>query len=108
ESVVYTATHDNDTTRSWWNALPDWERDRARRYLQSSDEDIVHNLVRAAFASVADTVIIPLQDVLQLGSDARMNRPASIAGNWTWRVREEALNPEMAGKLRELVELYGQ
>ncbi len=107
-AVVYTGTHDNDTTRGWFDAAPDAERDRVRRYLACDDAGAVAALRRAAFASVADLAVVPLQDVLELGSDARMNTPGAAGGNWRWRVRWEALSDERRAMLRELVTLYGR
>ena len=105
-SVVYTGTHDNDTTLGWWRSTDDAVRDHVRRYLAVSGQDIVWDLLRAAFASVAHTAIVPLQDALGLGSDARMNRPGLGRHNWGWRVRAEALNPWVSSRLHGLCELY--
>ncbi|MDR9391969.1 MAG: 4-alpha-glucanotransferase, partial [Trueperaceae bacterium] len=107
-AVVYTGTHDNDTTRGWFDAAPDPERDRVRRYLACSDADAVAALRRAAFASVADLAVVPMQDVLELGSEARMNTPGAAAGNWGWRVTWDALSDARRAMLRDLVELYGR
>ncbi len=107
-SVVYTATHDNDTTLGWWLSTSERERDHVRRYLGVSGHDIVWDLIRAAFASVSQTAIIPLQDVLCLDSGARMNTPGVADGNWRWRVRAEAFNTPLALRLRGLANLYGR
>jgi 4-alpha-glucanotransferase len=115
--VSYTGTHDCDTTVGWWTGTGRgqstrsngdiWrERDYARRYLATDGNDIQWVFIRALLASVADTVLIPLQDVLGLGSEARMNRPATLAGNWRWRYRPQMLLPGIAQKLRDLTELY--
>ncbi len=106
--VVYTGTHDNDTTRGWFATAPEPERAFARRYLGSSGEAVAWELLRLALASVADTAIIPLQDVLNLGSEARMNTPGAALGNWQWRVAPELLRPETAARLGELAWLYGR
>jgi len=82
------------------------ERDFAMRYLATDGKEIHWTFIRALEASVADTVLIPLQDVLGLGSEARMNQPATLGGNWRWRYRAGALQPELAARLRELAELY--
>ena len=82
------------------------ERDYARRYLDTDGSQIHWVFIRSLLASVADTVLIPLQDVLGLGSEARMNRPATLTGNWRWRYRSEMLTPETATELRSLTELY--
>jgi 4-alpha-glucanotransferase len=107
-TVVYTGTHDNDTTRGWYASLSESERDRVRRYLARDGSDIAWDILRLAWASVARTAVAPLQDVLDLGSDARMNHPGRAMGNWTWRFREDALKPETGVRLRELTALYGR
>lgn len=107
-SVVYTGTHDNDTTLGWFSSLNASDRKRVLRYLGSSGEDIARDLVRAAFSSVADTAVIPLQDVLGLGNEARMNLPGTSGGNWSWRFQAGGLNATLARRLRELSELYGR
>ena len=115
--MAYTGTHDCDTTVGWWTSegrgestrsAEDIQRERefARRYLNTDGREIHWAFIRALEASVADTVLIPLQDVLGLGSEARMNQPATLGGNWRWRYRSEMLTPEIARRLRELVELY--
>jgi 4-alpha-glucanotransferase len=117
ETVAYTGTHDNDTTIGWWSSgghgestrsVEDIraERDYARRYLNTDGRSIHWDFIRAVQASVADTVLIPLQDVLGLGSEARMNQPATLSGNWRWRYRAEMLTTETAQQLRALTELY--
>jgi 4-alpha-glucanotransferase len=107
-SVVYTGTHDNDTTRGWYNQRTDAERDMIRRYLARDDRDIVWDFIRLALGSVARYAIIPMQDVLTLDSDARMNTPSLLGGNWAWRYRPEALNEWSATRLADMVELYGR
>jgi len=82
------------------------EKDLALRYLATDGREMHWTLIRAALASVADTAIIPLQDVLGLGSEARMNLPGRESGNWTFRVSPDQLGPEPVRRLRELVELY--
>ncbi|HEY3285942.1 MAG TPA: glycogen debranching protein GlgX [Gemmatimonadaceae bacterium] len=117
ERVVYTGTHDNDTTVGWWNSKPggdsirtaadiEREKDFARRYLGTDGHEIHWTLIRAVLASVADTVLIPLQDVLGLGSEARMNLPGRQAGNWGFRFTWEQLTPDLVQRLRALVDLY--
>jgi 4-alpha-glucanotransferase len=107
-SAVYTGTHDNDTTLGWYRQAPKAERDFVRRYLARDDGAIVWELVRAAQASVADLAVAPLQDVLGLGSEARMNTPGKASGNWGWRFRFDQLEPWVAPQLRELATLYGR
>ena len=107
-SVVYTGTHDNDTTLGWYRQAPEAERDFARRYLARGDEDIVTDLVRLAVSSVADTAVVPLQDVLGLGSEARMNTPGVASGNWSWRFSWDEVPDWVAGQLKEMATLYGR
>ena len=112
EVVAYTGTHDNDTTAGWFTSLgqaeTNPEREFCLKYLNSSDQEIHWDFIRAALASVADTAIIPLQDVLGLGNEARMNLPASQSGNWAWRYRHEELTDEIADRLKQLTALYGR
>jgi len=106
--VVYTGTHDNDTSAGWFETAPPHEREFARRYLARDGEDFAWNLIRAAMSSVADTAIILLQDVMSLGSEARMNYPGRPAGNWGWRFTWEMLEDHYRDRLREMTELYGR
>jgi len=108
DSVVYTGTHDNDTTVSWFESLGDAEREYCLKYLGSVTGEINWDMIRAAVASVADTAIIPLQDVLGLGNEARMNLPATETGNWTWRISPGALRDDAANRLSDLCRLYGR
>jgi 4-alpha-glucanotransferase len=117
DCVVYTGTHDNDTTVGWFQSragegttrtaeqIAD-ERRFALAYLGTDGSEIHWDLIRAALASVAATAIAPLQDVLGLGTSARMNLPGTSRGNWRWRCVPEALTPECAGRLRELTAIY--
>lgn len=118
-SVVYTGTHDNDTTVGWFttegagmSTRADDEVQKERQfvlqYLGSDGIKIHWDFIRLALASVADTAIIPLQDVLGLGSEARMNVPARESGNWGWRYRAEQLTTEIRARLAELTEIYGR
>ncbi|MCM2332617.1 MAG: 4-alpha-glucanotransferase, partial [Anaeromyxobacteraceae bacterium] len=114
--VAYTGTHDNDTVAGWWAseggdstrtaAEVAAEKALARRYLDTDGADMPWVLLRALMASVAGTVVAPVQDVLGLGSEARMNRPGTPAGNWRWRLREGSLTPALASRLAELAALY--
>jgi 4-alpha-glucanotransferase len=106
-TVVYTGTHDNDTTAGWWiNGANPQERAAVRVYTGTSgSEPIVWPLIRAAAESVADTCIFPLQDILSLGSEARMNTPAGIGDNWSWRFTRGAIRAEHAEQLAALAEL---
>lgn len=107
-AAVFTGTHDNDTTLGWYWSAPEAERDLVRRYLARSDESIVWELIRLAYSSVADIAVVPLQDVMSLGSEARMNMPGQASGNWGWRFRPEQLERWMAPQLREMANLYGR
>ncbi len=117
ELVAYTGGHDNDTTVGWWSSsgagdstrTPEdvqKEREFARSYLGLENEAINWALIRAVLASVADMAIIPLQDVLGLGSEARMNLPGSVSGNWKWRYQPSALTNEITQRLKMLTMLY--
>jgi 4-alpha-glucanotransferase len=106
--VVYTGTHDNDTTRGWYASAPEPQRHFARSYLGCEDGDFTWELLRAGMASVADTFIAPLQDVLDLGPEARMNLPGSLGGNWGWRFRREQVTDAMRDRLLNLTETYGR
>ncbi len=106
--IVYTGTHDNDTTLGWWRTASEKERRHVQLYLGRSGDDIAWDFIRAALSSVADTAIIPLQDVLSLGSEARMNTPGRPGGNWTWRFSLHQMTPAIISRLRELTVLYGR
>lgn len=108
DAVVYTGTHDNDTTAGWFAALSVKERGKVLDYLGGNGGDIVWDLIRAALASVADTALIPLQDILSLGTSARMNIPGTPAGNWEWRFGAGALTEAVANRLHHLTRLYGR
>jgi 4-alpha-glucanotransferase len=106
--VVYTGTHDNDTTVGWFQSAPPQERSFAQRYLARSGEDIAYDVIRAAMSSVADTAIVPLQDILMLGSEAQMNHPGRADGNWSWHFQPEMLGAWHLSRLREMTELYAR
>ena len=108
DSVVYTATHDNQTTVDWFQTRPEHERQEIQRYLGRDGSDIAWDLIRLALASVADTAILPLQDVMRLGDEARMNTPGRAAGNWGWRYSPHQLHDGLAAGLGELVTAYGR
>lgn len=118
-SVVYTGTHDNDTTVGWFNskvgegstrdaAQIKREREQCMKYLRSNGQEIHWDFIQTAFASVSCIAIVPAQDVLGLDSSARMNLPASREGNWNWRCRAHALTKGMSRRLREITEIYGR
>jgi 4-alpha-glucanotransferase len=102
--VVYTGTHDNDTTRGWFASLDPAGRARVLDALGGTAEEVSWNMIRAAYTSVADLVVAPLQDILDLGSGARMNVPGVAAGNWGWRAPVDAFTSERAIRLRRLAE----
>ncbi|MEW6518081.1 MAG: 4-alpha-glucanotransferase [Thermodesulfobacteriota bacterium] len=108
--VVYTGTHDNDTTLGWYfdSQVPQASKDRARRYANSDGQVIHRDFVRMAYASVAALAVIPLQDVLGFGTDCRMNRPSVLEGNWLWRCASPFLSPEVIHYLRDEVRFYGR
>jgi 4-alpha-glucanotransferase len=106
-TVAYTGTHDNATTRQWYEELPDSQRQNVWNYLKRSlgeSAEAAPTLMRLAWSSVAALAIAPLQDVLNLGSEARMNVPGRAGGNWSWRFSEEMLSPASFESLRELTE----
>ena len=106
ERVVYTGTHDNDTILGWWeSAVTEEEQTHARAYLGTCEDGVNWALIRNAINSVARLSVVPLQDVLGLGSEARMNVPSKTEGNWQWRYRPEMLRPELASKLSALTEV---
>lgn len=105
-SVVYTGTHDNDTTLGWWRSRSEPLRHSVLEYLGQPAEAMPWPLIRAAYASVARLAIVPLQDVLELGSEHRMNTPGTTVGNWQWRFRWDQVAPDRAPRLRRLAELY--
>ena len=108
DTVAYTGTHDNDTTIGWFAGLATEEREYCLKYLASEVREINWDMIRAAMASVADTAIIPMQDVLGLSSEARMNLPASESGNWIWRMKNEMVSEDVSARLRELTQVYGR
>jgi 4-alpha-glucanotransferase len=100
DTVYFTGTHDNDTTLGWWNALPDEARQQVMQQLDVSDPDAVPDaMIDTVLQSRAALAILPLQDVLHLGSDARMNTPGTDSGNWSWRFEWDALPPDLACRL---------
>jgi len=106
-TVAYTGTHDNATTRQWYEELADYQRQNLWNYLKRSLEESAEaapTLMRLAWSSVAALTIAPLQDVLSLGREARMNVPGRAGGNWSWRFSEDMLSPASFESLRELTE----
>lgn len=109
-SVVYTGTHDNDTTIGWWLSRAgkkfSQEREFCLRYLNSRGNEMNWDMMRTGWASVSNTAIAPVQDILGLGTEARMNLPATTSGNWLWRMKPGAVTPKIAERLKELSETY--
>ncbi len=106
--IVYTGTHDNDTAVGWFKRIEEGERTFAQRYLKTSGEDIAWDLIKTAWASKAIFAIAPLQDLLSLDNQARMNYPGNPQGNWCWRFSETALTDNLKKKLSEVNYLYGR
>jgi len=103
-SVVYTGTHDNDTTSGWWETLDADARARVRDALLDHDEEMPWALVRLAMSSPSRLAVVPAQDLLGLGSEARMNTPGGAEGNWAWRAPAGSFTPALAARVRSLVE----
>ena len=117
--VAYTGTHDNDTTVGWWNSHAGTgstrdtseisrEHEFCMRYLDTDGREIHWDFIRAIWSSVADTAIAPLQDLLGLDTNARMNLPASNSGNWQWRYDVASLTDAIEKRLSDLTELFGR
>jgi 4-alpha-glucanotransferase len=106
--VAYTGTHDNNTTRGWYDNAPERESDFCRRYLARSGDDIAWSMVRVLWRSVADWVLAPMQDFLSLGEWARMNYPGNPSGNWNWRMHPDATTEGLVRRLYETNYLYGR
>ncbi|MGH8261735.1 MAG: 4-alpha-glucanotransferase, partial [Steroidobacteraceae bacterium] len=107
-AVIYTGTHDNDTTLGWYRSLDAQTAARVDFYLGSRPGDMPEALIRAALASVGVLAILPVQDLLALGSEARFNTPSTRQGNWHWRLPAGALTPDLAGRYRHLNGVYGR
>jgi 4-alpha-glucanotransferase len=106
--VAYTGTHDNDTSVGWYNQAPEIERDFARRYLARSGNDIAHDFIRAIWSSVAAFALAPMQDMLRLGTDSRMNYPGKASGNWSWRLAPSQMEDGLKSQLKEYNTLYSR
>lgn len=107
--VVYIGTHDNDTLAGWLDSAPAQDVEYARKYLRLNvEEGFVQGVIKSAMASVGDTVILTMQDLLGLGSEARMNIPSTSYGNWQWRAVESDFSPDLAKKLLSITKLYGR
>jgi len=108
--IVYSGTHDNDTTVGWYlsDTVPSASKDRARRYTHSDGSEIHWDFIRLAYSSIAAVAIIPLQDILGFGSDCRMNVPSTLRGNWRWRCAPRFLQEHVADRLRDETAFYGR
>jgi 4-alpha-glucanotransferase len=107
--VVYTGSHDNDTTKGYFDKEKNKDNDifeHAQKYLDYYGDDLTFELIRLAYSSVADLAVIPMQDILDLGGGARMNYPGKLGGNWTWRFTWDQVPYDLAEKYRQLAELY--
>ena len=109
-SVCYTGTHDNMTTRQWFETVDPEAAKYAIRYMALTEEEgYVWGTIRTAMASVSETCIVPMQDYLDLGGEARMNFPGTrTSDNWTWRATDGYINDALAEKIRQMTELYGR
>ncbi|MDX9914253.1 MAG: 4-alpha-glucanotransferase [Sphaerochaeta sp.] len=109
DSIIYTGTHDNNTTRGWYESLDSTTKDVVRRYLECPDEAVVWQLIRQMLLSVSKDAILPMQDWLELGGEGRMNVPSTVgSSNWSWRLESLAIEPWRIGRLRSLIELTGR
>lgn len=108
-SIVYTGTHDNDTTVGWYDTLNRKDKAFAKKYLNiRSNKDVQWAFIRAALASVSDTCIIPMQDYLGLGTEARINMPSTLGTNWKWRMLPGQFTEELAEQMKDMARLYGR
>lgn len=107
-AVVYTGNHDNDTIVGWFKSAGKKERDFCLKYLDSNGKEIHWDFIRAAFSSVADTAIVPMQDILGLGNEGRMNLPSTYSGNWNWRCQQKDFSDKLARKLKDMTKVYGR
>ena len=106
--VAYTGTHDNDTVLGWYKTAPKTEQELARKYLNATARNLPWAMIRSLWTSVANTVVTPMQDLLSLGTEARMNFPGKLGGNWSWRVLPDQLSDELRDKLLEFNTVYGR
>lgn len=106
--ICYTGTHDNDTSVGWYQHTSEYAKDKVRRYMNTDASSISWDFIRICLGTIARYAIFPLQDVLKLGSEARMNMPGTAEGNWSWRYRSEDLNSGMAVGLKQMTKLFGR
>ena len=109
--MVYTGTHDNDTTRGWYHEVGKEARDFAKEYMckpRLDEDSLVHDFIAMAMSSVADLCVIPMQDYLNLGSEARINTPSTLGGNWVWRMKKKDFSDEVVEEIARVTRLYGR
>ena len=107
-SVAYTGTHDNNTSLGWYEECDEKTQEHLNDYLGYPSESMPWPLIRSALASTSALAVIPMQDLLELGSEARMNTPGTCCGNWDWRFQWSQVNPDLATRMRHLLEQYGR
>lgn len=110
-NVVYTGTHDNDTVQGWYEVLSEEDKELSKRYMNNAStpkEEIHWDLIRLGMASVAETCIIPVQDYLGLGGEARINVPSTLGNNWKWRMDKEGLTDDIISRMKDMTQLYGR
>jgi 4-alpha-glucanotransferase len=106
--VAYTGTHDNDTARGWYESASQKEKDFCRRYLARSGDDISWDMIRAIWSSSSVFALAPMQDLLNLGNEGRMNFPGKASGNWGWRLTNERINWTLTSRLKEMNFFYSR
>ena len=105
--IVYTGTHDNETINGWFETAPEEDTSNAIRYLRLTKKEGYHwGMMRSAWASVSDTAIMQMQDLLGLGHEARINTPSTLNDNWTWRCKPESISDKLAKQLYEEMKIY--
>ena len=108
-TIVYTGTHDNDTIQGWYDSISDSDKIYAGKYLNNAKRkraDLHWDYIRATMASVSDTAIIPMQDYLGLGSEARINIPSTLGTNWKWRLLKDEFSEELMKKIAQMTDIY--
>ena len=108
DTVVYTGTHDNDTTVGWYRSLGNETRDQVNYFFRCSGNDMPDAMVRAALGSVGIVAVLPVQDLIGLGSEARLNTPGTVIGNWSWKLPPGALTPTLARHYARLNAVFGR
>ena len=106
--IAYTGTHDNDTTKGWYESAPEKAKDKVRRYMNTDGVNIHWDFLRACYGTVAAYAIVPMQDILGVGKEGRMNTPGVAAANWAWRFKKEVLTDWLSGLLLDATKLYGR